>query len=118
MKAIFIAGKYKGKDFNEIGENIRLAERYAIEVWNLGYGAFCPHLNTAHFEVKAKAREDAYRQFDKKMLRACDAVLALPGWDESQGAKEEITEAKRLGLRIYHSLDDLKSHEAVDDNVL
>ena len=107
MKAIFIAGAYMGKDFDEIEENIRLAEHYAIELWNLGYGVFCPHLNTRHFEIKTKAGEEAYKEFDMIMLNACNAVFALPNWERSKGAKEEINEANKRGIPVYYSLKEL-----------
>lgn len=107
MKVIFLAGAYLGQDFNETEENIRLAEKYAIKLWEMGYGVFCPHLNTAHFELKAKVKEDAYKEFDMKILRACDVVFALPNWQESEGARTEINEAKRLGLPIYYSLEEI-----------
>lgn len=107
INVIFVAGAYYGNDFNKIEENIRLAESYSIHLWNRGYKVFCPHLNTQHFEVKAEVNEQAYREFDKGMLRCCDAVFALPNWQESEGAKEEITEAERLGKSVFYSLDDL-----------
>lgn len=104
---LFIAGAYTGSDFNEIEKNIRLSESYSIELWNRGYKVFCPHLNTAHFEVKAKADEKTYKEFDMTMLKCCDAVFALPNWKESEGAKAEIDEAQRLGKPVFYSLDEL-----------
>ncbi len=104
---VFIAGPYLGSDFNETEKNIRLAEQYSIELWNRGYKVFCPHLNTSHFEVKAKADEQAYKEFDLRMLQCCDAVFALPKWEDSEGAKAEIEEAKRLEMPVFHSLDAL-----------
>jgi hypothetical protein len=107
VETVFIAGAYMGSDFNEIETNIRLAESYSIELWNRGYKVFCPHLNTCHFEVKAKAHEEAYREFDMIMLESCDAILALPNWETSVGAKEEIDKAKKLGKPVFYSLDEL-----------
>lgn len=104
---LFVAGAYMNSDPKEIECNIQLAEKYSIELWNLGYKVFCPHLNTAHFEVKANADEKTYKEFDMRMLQSCDAIFALPNWEESKGAKAEIEEAKRLGKRVFYSLDEL-----------
>ena len=107
VETVFIAGAYMGNDFNDIEKNIRLAESYSIELWNRGYRVFCPHLNTCHFEVKAKAHENAYKEFDITMLQSCDAVFALPNWRTSSGAKAEIDKAKKLGKPVFYSLDEL-----------
>ncbi|GEM_PF-1106446 len=111
VEILFVAGAYMNKDSNEINKNIHLAEQHSIELWNRGYKVFCPHLNTSHFEVKANAEEKAYKEFDMKMLQYCDAVFALPNWQNSTGAKAEIEEAKQLGKPIFYSLDKLPARD-------
>ncbi len=111
VEVLFIAGAYMNSDSNKIERNIKLAEEHSITLWNRGYKVFCPHLNTCHFEVKAKADEKAYREFDLRMLQYCDAVFALPNWEESEGAKAEIEEARRLGKPVFHSLDELPARK-------
>ena len=107
VEVLFLAGAYISSDANDIRKNIELAERHSIELWNRGYKVFCPHLNTCNFEVKAKAGEEAYREFDMRMLHCCDAVFALPNWKGSEGARAEIAEAKRLDKPIFYSLEEL-----------
>jgi len=107
IDTVFIAGAYLGNNFDETEKNIQLAEQYSIKLWNRGYKVFCPHLNTSHFEVKAQIDEKAYKEFDLRMLRCCDAVFVLPNWKDSVGAKTEIEEAKRLGKPILYSLGKL-----------
>lgn len=107
IEILFLAGGYMSSDSNDIEKNIQLAEQHSIELWNRGFKVFSPHLNTRNFEVKAKAEEEAYKELDMRMLQCCDAVFALPNWKESEGARAEIDEAKRLGKPIYYSLDKL-----------
>jgi hypothetical protein len=106
-EVLFLAGAYMNSDANEVKGNIKLAEEYSIELWNRGYKVFCPHLNTCNFEVKATAAEEAYREFDMRMLHCCDGVFALPNWKQSEGAQAEIAEAARLHKPVFDSLDQL-----------
>lgn len=121
MKVIFIAGPYFGNgDKAKIQENIRNAERYQVALANSGVGFFCPHNHTEHFEVKATANEDFYRALDIKFLeKACDAVLAIPGWEKSAGARAEIEFAKSKGIAVFYpatpdDLDAIRAWSQVD----
>lgn len=44
-------------------------------------------------------------KIDFEFIRRCDALLRLPG--ESVGAEMEIVEANRLGIPVFHSLEDV-----------
>jgi len=104
MKIVFIAGPYFGDgDKAKIQDNIRNAEKYRIVLANSGIGFFCPHNHTEHFEIKASANEDFYRELDMIFLqKTADAILAIPGWETSNGAKAEIEFAKRKGLPVFY----------------
>lgn len=103
MKIIFIAGPYYScGDSEKIKKNIYNAEQYQIALANHGIGFFCPHNHTKNFEQKSKASEDFYKEMDMLFLkRVSDAVLAIPGWEKSQGAREEIRWAKENNLKIF-----------------
>lgn len=96
---VYLAGLYtKGN----IDDNITLARKIAIEVWESGLWAITPHLNTAHFEVDCKATYEDYMQGDLCMVSRCDAIIMLPGWDQSSGAKRELDLAKSLNIPVYY----------------
>ena len=103
MRIIFIAGPYFGKgNREEIEKNIRTAEKYQIALANARVPFFCAHNHTEHFEEKAKAPEEFYRKMDMEILRrACDAILALPDWETSSGAREEIKWARENNLPVF-----------------
>ncbi len=104
MKIVFIAGAYFGDGKKEtIERNIREAEKYQIALANRKIGFFCPHNHTEHFEHKAQTEEQFYYDLDFEFLkRMADAVLALPGWENSNGAKKEIAWAKEHNMTIFY----------------
>ena len=53
MKVVYVAGPFRGPNAWEIEENIRRAERLALEVWRLGCACLCPHTNTRFFQGAA-----------------------------------------------------------------
>jgi len=115
LKIVYIAGPYRARSgahdasvYNEIEDNIRRAEAVAIRLWQAGFGVFCPHLNTAHFEIKAPdTPPEAYLEADLRLLEACDILYLLPGWEHSKGAVYEKLRATELGLPIYKDLTEL-----------
>jgi len=112
MKIIFIAGPYFSDGNPEkIEENIHNAEKYQIALANKGIGFFCSHNHTRNFERKADAPEEFYKELDLEILKkAVDAVLAIPGWENSDGARKEVAWAKENNMKIFYpqSVDDLE----------
>jgi hypothetical protein len=40
-----------------------------------------------------------------ELMRRCDVVYAMQGWENSKGARGEVAEANKLGIPvIYHDL--------------
>lgn len=111
MKTVFVGGKYIGKNYMEIDRNIRAAEEAAIKLWNAGFGVFCPHLNTAHFEIKAHANEQQYKLFDLLMLERCNILYLLPDWEDSSGARDEQGYADGMNKPTYTDIDILIASE-------
>jgi len=96
---IYLSGKYSGN----IEENLALARKVAIELWVKGYAVLCPHLNTAHFEEDCPATYEDYIRGDLEMVAACDAVVMLPGWEQSNGARlERMRALLQLSKPVYH----------------
>jgi hypothetical protein len=106
MMVVYVAGKFRGPDHWAIAENIRAAERVALEVWRLGFACICPHTNTAHFQ--GAAPDAVWLEGDLEMLRRCDAVVVVPGWEESEGARSEVALARSRGMPVL-TLDELRT---------
>jgi len=113
MRFVYIAGKYTGtthdwRSYFEIEQNINAALAVARELAELGYGFFCPHQHSAHFEVIAPNVQPAYwYELDNHFLESCDAVLMLPGWEQSKGATAERNLALEQGIPVFYTVGEL-----------
>ena len=99
MKVIYIAGKYRGASPWEVEQNIRAAEDFAAKVWAMGHAALCPHANSRHME--GVSSEEHFLAGTLELMRRCDAVLLVPNWHRSEGARAEVAEAERLGMPVF-----------------
>src|SRR5687767_5489314 len=106
MKLGYVAGPFRGKSHWEIAENIRNAERIALEVWRLGAACICPHSNTMHFQDAAP--DHVWLDGDLEMLARCDFVLMTPDWRRSSGATAEHKFAEDRGIRIFYDVPTLE----------
>ena len=98
LPTIYIAGPYRAKTESGVLENIARAREAAKLVWKCGGKAFCPHLNTAF--MGGVVPDAVFLRADLEWLADCDAVYAVHGWEQSEGAKGEVAEAKRLGIDL------------------
>lgn len=107
MKVVYVAGPFRGPNSWEIEENIRRAERLALQVWRAGAAALCPHTNTRFFN--GAADDAVWLAGDLELLARCDAVILTPNWRESSGARAEHDFATGRGIPCFHSIDDLRA---------
>lgn len=102
MGIVYTAGPYRPGHGRTVADNIAAARKVAIELWRMGHFALCPHLNTANFEDDAELPDEYYLDGDLKALARCDAVVMLPAWTESEGAKGEHDYALAAGIPVYY----------------
>ncbi len=105
MKVIYIAGPFRGATPWEQEQNVRRAEELSLRVWKAGHVAICPHTQTRFFQGSASDKTWLYGTLE--MMRRCDAVLLIPGWEKSAGTLGEIDEANRIGLPVYKSVSEI-----------
>ena len=106
MKVVYIAGPFRGPDAWCIEQNIRKAEAVALDVWRLGAACLCPHANTRFFQ--GAAPDTLWLDGNLEMLRRCDAVLMVDGWQDSSGAQRERAEALSNHIPAFTTVDDLR----------
>lgn len=101
---IYVSGPYSGTP-EQTKNHIAAARQVSIKLWEMGHAVICPHLNTANFELDCKATYEQYIEGDLNMIARCDALVMLPGWEGSKGAKIEYSYASALDIPIFQSTD-------------
>jgi hypothetical protein len=102
MKAVFIAGPFRGANAWEVERNIRRAEELAFAVAEAGAMPLCPHTNTRFFD--GTLTDEFWLEGTMEMMRRCDAVMMVDGWRRSTGATTEHDEAVRARLPVFESI--------------
>lgn len=105
MRVIYVAGPFRGPNSWVIEENIRRAERLALEVWRCGAAALCPHANTRFYQ--GAAPDDVWLEGDLAMLGRCDALIVTEDWERSTGARAEVDFARARDIPVFFTLIDL-----------
>lgn len=101
---VFVSGPYTAKTQTEVDDNIAAAQKVAGQLWEMGHAAICPHLNTYHFEDTNPAiTQQQYYDGYCTLLARCDAIVFLPGWENSEGCKREYAVADEFDIPMYFS---------------
>lgn len=114
---VFIAGPYRARSgahdhsaYVEIDTNINEAREWAGNLTKYGIHFFCPHMNSAHFEViTPDAPPEFWYTLDLAILEHAAAILMLPRWQESSGVKKELERAKQLGKPVFYAAEGLET---------
>jgi len=103
---LYISGPYSAGNGRTVEDNIAVARAHAEAAARKGWMPFTPHLNTAHFEDSCpNVSHQEWLDGDLTILRALShagvAVLLLPGWEQSKGARLERDWAIHLNLEVF-----------------
>lgn len=98
MEIAYVAGPYRAKSKLGIIKNIIAARKVAKELWKLGYVAICPHSNSGLF---SGISEEIFLEGDIEILKRCDVVVLVPGWESSTGTMNEIGIAVSNNMPVY-----------------
>jgi len=106
MRVIYVAGPFRGKNAWKVEQNIRVAEDAGMVVAQLGAVPLIPHTMCRFFDGTMTGQFWIDATLD--LLRRCDAMLVVGGWENSEGTKGEIQEAAVLGIPVFKSFDSLR----------
>jgi len=100
MKVVYIAGPFTGDTAWAIEQNIRKAEELALRVAQMGGAPLCPHTNTRFFHGTCTA--EFWYAATMALLKKCDAIVMVNGWEESKGSKEEHAWALDNNVPVFY----------------
>lgn len=109
MKLLYVAGPYSGPTSAHVQENLHRAWRTSLTLMKAGYATHCPHLNTQRMDG-ALDYED-FMRIDFEVIKRCDGVFLVSGWQHSPGTLREIAYAQERGIPVYEDLEQLRIAE-------
>lgn len=99
MKVIYVAGPYTAETDWQRGIHIKKACDVTANLWRMGFYAVCPHKITAFYG--GLCEENVFIEGGLEILRRCDVVVLVEGWEKSGGTLGEVEEAIKIGLPVY-----------------
>jgi hypothetical protein len=106
MKLVYVVGPYRAKTEYGVLQNIQRAEQLALQVWLSGAACICPQKNTAFFG--GAADDQVWLNGDLEMIRRCDAIVCVDGWQTSKGSVNEVALAHDMGIPVFETIDEMK----------
>ena len=104
MQKLYLAGKITGDP------NYKCKFGSAAgELRKIGYSVMNPAMLPDGFEY------NEYMHVCKAMIEVCDAVVLMPDWTESDGAKMEYGHAAAIGKRITTMYDAMRCEQTGDE---
>jgi hypothetical protein len=105
MKLIYVAAALSTPDKVERKLHVQAARHAGFKIAKLGFYPVMPTVNTDGFENIRDS--DFWYDATLELMRRCDAVYVVDGWQDSKGVIGEIAEAIKLKIPRYYDFNDL-----------
>ncbi len=107
MIVVYVAGPLTtgacrpGGSFNSwiFEQNVRRAEELAIQLTLAGFAAICVH-SMARYAF-GHIPETLAMEADFEIIRRCDALVLVEGWQVSKGTLAELQHARQLHMPVF-----------------
>ena len=103
---IYLAGPITEGHGRTIADNIASAVAIHLRLTDAKVWTICPQLEALVPEA-FDINYEKWMEYDFFLLERSDAVLMLPNWQESSGAKREHELALKLKKKIYYDVSEL-----------
>jgi hypothetical protein len=105
---IYIAGPIQGPDLLHSLANIDAGQAYTAKLFQLGFSPFPVFCDAAFIQrVRPVPPIGDVYAYSCAWLRAADAMFVMPGSESSRGVAQEVAEAGKAGVPVFHDLVDL-----------
>lgn len=105
IPVVYIAGPFRGANAWDQEQNVRRAEELALQVWEAGCAAICPHTNTRHYQ--GALPDHVWLEGDLAIVKKCDAIIMTADWQRSEGARKEAEMASLWGIPVFYTTEEL-----------
>jgi len=113
---IYIAGPMNPRNGGGAIEYLNNCNRMisvARQLIKLGFAPFCPAVDMLYFlngESEEEITSSEIKSYSMAWIPACGAMLMMPGWRKSPGARAEFEFAFPLNMPVFFSIDSLAEH--------
>ncbi len=104
---IYVAGPYRG----DVEANIARARKVAAECYKVGHDVICPHLNSGGMDKDTGLGDEFWLATTMNLLKRCDAIVLVEGWEKSKGTQAEMDYATKSGIPIFEAVPPLHETE-------
>jgi len=104
---IYVAGPYRAPHYKGVWNNVQKAIEVGVELAKKGHHPYIPHTNYfwimhPSFDFTPEEEFDFCMKQDFEWLKVCDALFFI---GPSEGANMELEMAKKMGMKIFTSLE-------------
>lgn len=101
----FVSGPFRHDNPAQMAAHVLTAQAAGLALAKRGWCPYVPHAAIGFAygqidETTADAINDAF-------LTCADAIVLLPGWGQSVGARRELDLARKWGLMVYRSVSEV-----------
>jgi hypothetical protein len=109
INRVYVAGKYSADNVLDVLRNIGRGEKACAHLFDMGFAPFCPWSDKVYVTSNPDGlfTVEQFKNQSMAWLEVSDAVLVLPGYEESKGTLAEIARAKELGIPVFYSVGEL-----------
>lgn len=98
INSIYISGPITGYDIHERVSVFEVAAKKAAKESGRPY---INPLGIGYGENESYTHEDYMREDIEQLVKYCDSIYLMKGWEKSEGCKIEYEVAKACGMKIF-----------------